>query len=326
MRHLKKKSFGKKFTIILLIIIIVSYGSAFIIIKNSNFSLQNFINDCLYNPNIHFGFNSYNNYNNSYDLNLNKTHNLNDINTISCDFPLGNISVIPWDGSEVKVTFDGHIRSNENLENIDISFSKEDSTLNIYLLKNNSNLWTPDTLKIYIPKNYNSNLQLSSSTGIINVCDLNYSDLKLDTISGVINLKNITCNNFSSNSVSGNMHYENLTVKNSNINSTSGDIYIDNFSGELNSSTVSGALNLTLSSVKNNIKFNSTSGNVFIYFPSNSSIKFKCSTVSGNISYHSPTKDENLHNKRQFNYILNNGDNSIDISTMSGKVEFNTTN
>lgn len=320
---MKKSSFGKKFALVLLIIVVICYTSAFIIIGNSKFSLGNLINECINNPNFHFGFMS-SNYKNSYNLNLDESYNLTGIDKISTNFPIGNISVNKFDGDNIKVVFNGTIYSNEDLGDININFSKENSTLNVYLLKRSNNIRTSDCLEIYIPAKYSSSLSLSSIGGRIDIVDLNPSNISVSTTSGNVNMSNLKCDSININTTSGNIEGNNVTCKTSELNSTSGDIHFTKFIGGLNASTLSGNINSEFSSITNTIKLNTTSGDISMYFPEISSLNISSSSVSGTIDYYSKTENQNINTEKQFIYTLNNGDYLFSVSSISGNITLNT--
>ncbi len=177
-----------------------------------------------------------------------------------------------------------------------------------------------ERLEVYLPVNYNGNLDVNSFSGKINIShEATFNYLGFKAISGNIEMTNIKCNSYALNSVSGNINIDvligdgsmkctsgNITIDKifgtlHNFKLTSGNLKIRDMTGKINAKVTSGNTNISsfngsgfietfsgnnkieLCTLSGDCEFSATSGNVVIYVSKNISFNFECRCHSGSI-------------------------------------------
>lgn len=317
----------KSAIIILISIVFLTYGLGYYILYKS--SSETKISDMfngLKGANINFGT--------TFNLGNGKTHYIDetksqvideaefiDINLIS-----GNISLIPYDGTDIKATLKGSFKiASDDLPHLQVQSSG--GTITIRFLKDNGSLNSISVnddfkLDVYIPKNYNKNLSVKSVSANISCDNLAISKLTASSVSGEIKLSNMISTESKFNSVSGDITIDNLSNTSASIGSTSGSIKITNFSGNLDGKTISGNLNVSYKDFQENIiEFKSTSGEVRITLPNSSSFYVNSSSTSGDIDIDLPVTVANSSKKSIIGTVGNSSTKGkVNLSTISGDI------
>lgn len=220
---------------------------------------------------------------------------------------------------------------------------------------------TSCTLKIVLPKDIASDIQIITKSGDIDVDGLILSKLNIKSGSGDLHISNITSNHLQSESSSGDqyihfIHAENIVLKNA-----SGDINGKNLYGNIHSFSASGDIELfecysdmvEISSSSGDIEINqcqtnelktkSSSGDIrgekirtVNGEASNSSGDIQFQSFSGNLSAHTGAGDVMVEMIHESNIFINSGsgdinaylcyeniDAKLDIQTSLGVIETN---
>lgn len=240
-----------------------------------------------------------------------KTFKMENIEEINVNVTSTDLNFIPTDDNNIKVHFHGKsntIKSggknivdaeiNGNILNIDVDFDKE------IIFGIGIGLTNNTELDIYIPKNYNKNITINSSSSDIIIKDLNI-------------------NSFNCKSTSGDINLDSLITKKSNFKTSSGDIISKDFSGDLIANSTSGDISMDYKDFYNDLEIETTSGDVGLVFPKEPKFYLKVKTTSGDIVNEIPIT---IAGETKENYLEGNAgdsENKISIKTVSGDVELN---
>lgn len=199
---------------------------------------------------------------------------------------------------------------------------------------------------VYIPKEYEKNLKISLVSGDIEVDEsLKFEDLTISSTSGDINMGDIEAKSIGIETISGDIRLQNLKEDNLKLKTTSGDILVESIEGEISLKTTSGDITINnaigeieakttsgkieigkiegsidMQSVSGNIKsddfkiignsnIKTTSGDVKVYLNEESNCEIFTDTVSGNIT---------LPNRR--NVMGHEPYSDLKIKTVSGNI------
>lgn len=313
----------KKLVLILILITLVAFSIGFFSLKHYGYKIQN-------KDNIDIGFKgiSIKDGDSSMDINLDgiqvvdgkdkikirldknnvneiKTETVEKIENINIETSLIDINIIPEKRKDIKIHYNGYIKSNYIPE---LKTKKSGNTLYITTEKNStmkSHKVYSSNLKfdIYIPIDFKDNIDIITSSGDINIHDMNLNNLSIKTSSGKQTLKNIIANNSNFLTNSGNVETYKFTG-NTCITTSSGDVYLD------------------YETFNNNIIIATSSGDVEIKLPSNSQFQLNVQTSSGQFKSSFPlTITEKL--KNNVSGKIGNSTNSINITTSSGDISIN---
>lgn len=302
---MKKKLNLFRFSIILIIICVISYTGVVISLLSSNIDFRD-----LNKMNINFGTIFDRNYRYSYNVNSTESSALDNIDTLNLDFISGDINIQTSDKNEVSVTVIGDIRTDEILNTVGIkkevsnkqvtfSLSNDKNTLLDLIYLNNV------SITVTIPNNFNKNLIISSTSSYINISNNNFNTIDIKTISGDLELSNVNSKNISSTSTSGSISFNNVNVESSINRNVSGNIFAQNFSGNLDCKTVSGDINIDFTKLNSDYKFSTVSADTTLTIPSSHSFTLASETLSGSI-FNDFGSDTNSTSKIQFNSTSGN--------------------
>ncbi|MBP8315948.1 DUF4097 family beta strand repeat-containing protein, partial [Clostridium neonatale] len=267
---------------------------------NSGYKLSDYadeinLNDFNFYYSDELGFN-YKTSEKSYPIN-------NNIKNIEISLESQNINVNEYDGDNILV----EIKNNRN-SNAELSKTENGDKM---IFNSNHSIPSHSTVNISIPQKIikDLSLKLTTSSGDVNLSNLNINSISTFTSSGEIYMSNINLDYISLNSSSGDISLNNLFASDTKINSTSGEIdCIGNF-GTLYSSSTSGDMNFSFTDSLKKSSFGSVSGDISLNIPTQCGYKINYYTVSGDTSFST----------------LSNGNEEalIDIKTTSGDISVN---
>ncbi|WP_315109117.1 DUF4097 family beta strand repeat-containing protein [Clostridium intestinale] len=304
---MKKKLSLFSFSIILIIICIISYTGVIISLLSSNISVND-LSKLNININSFFNRNTY-----TYGVDSTESNSLDGIDSVNLNFVTGNITIETWDKNEVSVSAIGNVSTNNSIQDFklektisgnQVTFSFSNSINLLSNLFNSGDM----SIKVFIPNNYNKNLNISSTSSYININNNSFNSIDIKTISGDLELMNINTKSINSSSTSGNISFNNVATETSTIENISGSVYAQNFSGNINCKTVSGDINVDFNSFNNDYKFSTVSGYTNLTIPSSASFALTTETLSGSISNEFGSNN-NSNSKIRFNST--SGDLSI---------------
>ena len=293
----------KIFMLLLFLLSITFYASGCITLVQSGYKLSDYANELNINPNafkfdlkvdgLNFDFN---------DSSISKDYTLNDnITEININLNSQDIKVINYDGQDLKV----QIKSHSNIS------SELPMTANGNKLVFNTQYDTPSnaTVSVSIPNRFKDKgtLKVVTSSGHIDISNLNVNTLNLSSASGDINASNLNLNYLSLNSSSGNINFDTTkALMETKFTSSSGNIVGSGTLESVTGSTSSGDIHLKLKDSLSNTSLSTASGDVSLSLPRNLGYKINYETVSGDLD--SPSGE----------LSLGDGSSIINVNTISG--------
>lgn len=205
----------------------------------------------------------------------------------------------------------------------------------------NFNIWgTNEQVEVYLPVNYNNNLDFRTVSGELELSGLTLDELSCHSTSGEIKLNDIKAKELSVNEVSGDLELTDVEAESVRTKTTSGDVKIKgvrldrikasqisgNFemkgiSQYLDLNSVSGEIEIDLDEMAEEVQRETVSGDIELSIPENNGFELTYNTVSGDIK-----SDFDLSggiNTKNNKYIYNNGGSQMSIRTTSGDLEVN---
>ena len=279
----------------------------------------------------------------------------NNANNVSIENLRGEVSIVGWDKSEVKVT--GEL--DEQAERLIFEQQGSHIIIKVVVPRRRGNNWNNEgsDLTINIPKdlrvnfngvssdviveNFTKNVEVKTVSGDIEAKQLS-ERIELVTVSGSIKSRDLS-GNIRLSTVSGDINDKNSTGKirlkvvSGDIHTTSSatEVYVNNVSGsvefslaevdELVASSVSGDIEGILSLNDSGfVKLSSVSGDMEIGFQSDVSASFKMNANAGGDLINKLTSDKAQRAKygpsSKLNFQSGNGNGSVRASTVSGTI------
>lgn len=213
-----------------------------------------------------------------------------------------NIEILEEDRDDIKIKYYGWMKSNVLPELI---VKNSNNSLLIHLETDTTGYSVSNSdvkLKVFVPKAYKGDFNIAGSSADIEIKELDARNFNITTSSGDIELENLKGDNF-------------------NVISSSGDMNLYKTLGPINIVTSSGDVELDLINNSSDINLRSSSGDFKIKFAADSSFKISGASSSGYITSQGAI-NINKANNGKYNFTIGEGDNSINIETSSGDVQF----
>lgn len=286
----------KKVGIIILIVILISFTIALCNILT--FAIQN------KEWNWFMGFRDSEDIRKEEYIRKEENIDLTDIEKLKIELDSSDVNVFFTEESELKV-----IQYSYKELKGDEEFKVDKTSSNITIRKKNNIHFSffyvnKIVLDVYIPKMYEKELDINAISGDIKTNDnLKFKDLKIYSTSGDIEMGDIEADNINIETVSGDIDLQNLDSNVIRLKTVSGDISVESAKGEIEAKTTSGDIeiekidgNVELTSTSGDIEssdfkitqkstIKSTSGNVRMNINSESNCEIRAKSTSGNIDF-----------------------------------------
>jgi len=240
-----------------------------------------------------------------------KYFDIEGVDNINIDVTSTNVDIIPTDDSQVKVHFHGEVSSVSLKSRFELDAIRNNNTIDIDIISNSftsisfgSMAYVNVKLDIYVPKNYDKNILIDSTS----------SDVKIN---------NLSLNNLTNETTSGNLIIDKVNTVKTRVKTTSGDIVASEFNGDLDVKSTSGNINIDYENFENEIKIETVSGEVELNLEKESKFYLKAKTTSGDINCNYPITINNNVKKNVIEGNVGDSDNSIVIKTTSGDIDIN---
>lgn len=344
----KSNKIFKRIMLILLSVMLICFGSAALILKSSGFSpslmfetgngsVQYFLSPFFWrNSNFNMGnqiksiedqiesiSNDKNNniLKDAEEFTEDKSCTITDSTSeISISTVSSKLVIAPTTGNEIKATF--YLKGIEGAATLNVDES--DSNIDISVkYKNNLtfDMLRSSKLTVYVPDTYTKSLKIStiSGDGDIDLSSLKLNDFSVNTTSGDFEIKKLTALTTDLSSVSGDISLnEGFTGNELKMESTSGNLGVNTPSGHTEITTVSGTINFSsYENIKGSLDAETTSGDIEILMK-DTPFKLNGSSTSGDFDI-AKKYDANIENK---NVSISKGsDYSINVNTISGNLD-----
>ncbi|MFC7395418.1 DUF4097 family beta strand repeat-containing protein [Scopulibacillus cellulosilyticus] len=249
--------------------------------------------------------------------NQHESADLSGIKTIDVDSSSAYVHVIPSKRNDLEAALNGHkFRMTVNHEGDTIKVDIKHKWLNFLPF------WKPSTLNIYIPEDYNKNMDLSTGSGNVkfNGETMNLNRLKLNVHSGNIVLKNLHISHLYNNTLSGNFNGDHLITKTTSLDIKSGNINLSSFTGELNGKVLSGHLSAQFDQLNDPIHLDVKSGDATLKFPKNADFTLNAHTISGKVNCDIPLQKAKVNDDNIVNGSYGTGKYPVKLNVTSGKI------
>jgi len=253
------------------------------------------------------------------------------LHSVSINWVAGEITVIPYDGNEVRVTefAQRELRDNERMQ-----VTTDGGTLNIRFRAGVSfaGNMPRKNLEVLVPRELSeemTRLSISTTSGSINVNSFEATTVRVSSVSASIDVSNIISNDVNISTTSGKITTTSVRAGKLDTSSVSGDTSISeshittldasttsgktNASGEfqrVDVSSVSGSTTIKNTTVPDRINISSVSGSIDVYIPNNGDIAVSHSAVSGRFSSEVPVI---MQNGAPFSFSSVSGNTNIHV-------------
>jgi lia operon protein LiaG len=281
----------------------------------------------------------------SYKNNIDeeKTSAADGIRTLTVKSTSENINIITDDSSEIRAHFYGSYASSDNTFKPKLVMEKDgdnlvvriDNESKMMVLSFSSNL----KLDVYVPKAYDKNLDITSTSGEVSSDDaLKLNRVLVKTTSGNIAVKSIDAANavlkstsgeiyvegnfgdLDIDSTSGNIVSENLTVASAKINSTSGEIKLKGSIDGIKAGSTSGTIIIDTDRLTKDMTVSTTSGEIVVKLPADADFKLVAKSLSGEIDCAFPVTVTGNKNHNHLEGTVGNGSCNVSLSSTSGNI------
>lgn len=250
---------------------------------------------------------------------------IKDESKIIVNFSSSNIIVKATDEDNMRIIQ----KSSKNLkddEKFQVIQGNNQITIEKRRFGNLSNNWSfgyfKEVIEIYLPKNYNSDLDIKTSSGDIKFdSDIILSNANFSASSGnIVSKYNLQVKDINIETSSGDISTETLTASTYKIRATSGNIKINSLTGSGKLDTSSGNIKVQYKDIEEYSEVTATSGNVKLTIQKGTSLEFKGKCSSGDINSNLDLnyKDKNHHEATA--KIGNGPYKKINVNTSSGDI------
>lgn len=174
-------------------------------------------------------------------------------------------------------------------------------------------------IEVYIPKNYNNDLFITSSSGSNKIYNQTLRNLTIKQTSGSTKMEEVKAQNIKVDLTSGSFKGDNIIGENLDSKQTSGSIKLNGEFNSINLRTTSGSSTLECNKMPEKINAEMTSGSSKIYIPENDGFKLQYNKTSGSIKSDFDLTGFDSQN-RSGNVSYKNGGSEFYIKTTSGSV------
>lgn len=250
---------------------------------------------------------------------------LDNFSKINIDFSSADIIIQTTDGTNMRVV---QKSSNKLTDGERFTVTKQDDVVTIK--RNNSKINFTifnfgnfgQRIEVYIPKNYNKDLGIRSSSGnIVFNSNIKLNNINCETRSGNLDGEdNINVEDANLKANSGNINVGALISKSYKINTTSGNIKINSLSGSGEVKASSGNVKVNYKDISEYSNVSARSGNVYLAIPKELSFEFNGKCNSGDIR---SSFNLNYTNKRENEATAQVGSGpykKIKVDTSSGDI------
>lgn len=238
-------------------------------------------------------------------------------NTDTIEIEVGgvNATVIPEDRKDVRAVLTGKGK---------VIVKETGDTVEVKTVKRWFNWFSfsgKRELKIYIPEDYNKDIEMNIGSGRL---DFSGEAMKLDTLtvdigSGDVKLNNLEVNQFNHDVSSGNVEIDTIITKMGNIDLSSGNLEIEHYSGALEADVSSGEFTVQMDKLTDSIELDVSSGEANLDLPDNADFELNGEVSSGDLSNEFPLTTKGTDNKG-IKGTHGSGKYKIDVSVSSGDV------
>lgn len=241
--------------------------------------------------------------------------NLADINKIVIDWVLGEVE-IKGIANQTNIQISEEIDANTN-EKYQMHYYLNNGTLNIKFMasmRQSNHKFLLKNLLVTLPEDFEKDLDINLISANTLIDNIN-SSVKVNLISGNLTLNNINSFSYDIKSVSGKINFTNVGITEAKIKAVSSNISVSQtVLAMITIDTISSLIDLDLLDKPLKCDIETTSGDIFLSLPNNSTFKFTFDHVNGKLNSEFPLIIKNSL------YIVMAGGDTYHFKTVSGSL------
>lgn len=161
-------------------------------------------------------------------------------------------------------------------------------------------------------------IDLSSTSGGVELYDIRAQLLKSGSVSGKVTLQGISAGSLNIDSTSGSVDASDFSAGNARFETVSGSLNLAGGANELKCNTVSGRINADLANCPAKVNCETVSGGIHLYIPDNEGFRLRYSGLSGKMNTDFPVAINGKSDSGTATY--GNGKSDFKFGTVSGKM------
>ncbi|WP_462408664.1 LiaG family protein [Neobacillus sp. Marseille-QA0830] len=241
----------------------------------------------------------------------------NDTQVIKLNVSSARATIIPEDRPNLRAVYNGKQKLKITDSGDTVVVSLKGSWFNWGSAKSN--------LTIYIPKDYNRDLNIDLGSGSLQFSGSEKTSMTLDDVtahigSGKMDVSNLEVNHLKQDVSSGVVKLDSVVAKTGTFNVTSGKLDINHYNGAVNADVTSGLFNIQLDQLTDSVTMDVSSGAVNLDLPENADFTLQSDISSGNISCDFPLTEKESGNK-SVNGKHGSGKYNIKLDVASGDID-----
>jgi lia operon protein LiaG len=239
------------------------------------------------------------------------------IDTIEIDVAGAYTTIIPDNENTLRAELEGKGK---------VSVKKSGNTISVHFKRN----WfeglpffnNKSELTIYIPEEYNRDLELEIGSGSVNFSgdNMELDEFTLEIGSGHAEIKNLSTKLFNQEVSSGEVQVDSVTTKKGDIDVSSGHAEIKNYRGGLEAEISSGKLDIQMDELIGDIEMEISSGSASLDLPKDADFTLVSDVSSGDVNTEFPLDEMNSENNSSKGKH-GTGKYKLNIDVSSGEVE-----
>jgi len=228
-------------------------------------------------------------------------------------------SIIPEDRDDLIVDYDGKGTVKIDQDGDTIKVDVKGPKFNFLNFNRKADL------KIFIPEDYNRNMEMKVGSGTLEFSGpskenpMELDELEINIGSGKIELRNITANEIDHKGSSGYVKVDAVQANTGSFDLSSGKLNITHYSGAVDAEVSSGEMNIQIDELTGNSSAKASSGRINLDLPDDASFTLKGKTSSGTINSEFDLKDEQI-SKNRLEGKHGTGKYELDLKVSSGNI------
>lgn len=241
---------------------------------------------------------------------------------IEIDVSGAKTMIIPEERSNLKAVYNGKQKLNVSEQGDTVEVSLKGKWFHWF---NWDMFKKKNTLKIYIPKNYDQNMDIEMHSGSLSFSGesqkypMELNELTVDIGSGNTNLQNLSVKDLNFDVSSGNVNINSLKSKTGTFDVSSGNFEMKHYTGAIDAEISSGKMDIQMDTLTDSINIDVSSGMVGLDLPNQADFTLNGNINSGHISCDLPLKNKK-QNKDMIQGTHGNGKHPIELDISSGKI------
>jgi lia operon protein LiaG len=218
------------------------------------------------------------------------------VDVIELDITSEDLTIVPTDEEKLKV-----IATGRDLNHVKFDVDRDHGTVKIDLKPKWYSFSNTNELKllVYVPRNKVFHITAKAVSRVVQVGDhkspkWSIGNLNMDVSAGTSNLRNLKVGNLLYNGTSADVFVDRVNAGQATMDTFSGNMNISHYTGALNLASTSGNIRIQVDKLIGNIHTEILSGSATMYLPKDSSFTLRSGLQSGQMTATYPIKLQKL--------------------------------